>query len=182
MKYKIKNNNLKYIVKLTILIPLILFSSCAENIDKDTINNFDDYQKAKDILVQNIKEIKENVDYQLVNENLNQENQNVFFSNEFHFKNTVAQKNKELLKVLDLWTDGRISADKVFGTISLSNDSTVIFKTKYNGGIFSGISHYLIYDPQNRIGLKTDKNSEILKVEEIKKNWKYVIEKRFYVD
>ena len=166
----------------TILIVLLGLNSCGHNIDQNTIDRLDEYKTAKEVLFNNFDKIKTAVGYQY-NENTRQGNHStIISSNRYHIKNTVAKNNTELKKLLTIWDDELICNHKVFGKLSLNKDSILTFTTDYDNGTFSGIGHYIVYNPTNDNSYFEKYENEILEIKNLKNNWFYLIQKHNYVD
>lgn len=167
---------------LTILTALVLLTSCGHNVDRKTVNNLDKYKSAKDVLLRNLENIKEAVDYQYFDSVRQVHFSTITQANRYFFENTICKDNDSLKELLTLWDDGLIVNEKVFGTLFINRDSIVIFTTDYNDGFFSGIGHYVVYDPTDKNEILGKNGNEIVEKKELEKHWTYVIEKKYYFD
>ncbi|MBC7525257.1 MAG: hypothetical protein H7239_12570 [Flavobacterium sp.] len=162
---------------------ILLLSSCGHDFNENIISNFDRYKVAKTILDKNLHFIKKAVNFQEYDSIKQLSNSIIFDSNKYYFENTIlANRNDELKKVVALWNDKLILNDVASGTITLKNDGVIIFCTASDIGEFSGVGHYIVYDPKDNNGELGKKDSEILKEKVLDIHWKYIIEKRYYVD
>ena len=165
--------------RLSLIIILTLFVSCGQQFNQNTILNFDRYKKAKEILINNLDEIKKAIDF-----HDSDSPADILNANRYYFENSVLKRNNSDLKsILALWDDKLIPDDNVFGTITITKDSTLIFRTGFNDiGMFSGVSHFIVYDPKENNGGLGKENSEILKKKKLEDHWFYIIEKKYYID
>ncbi len=167
---------------LTILITLTLLTSCGQKVDQNTVDNLDKYKIAKDVLLDNFENIKEAVDYQHYDSVSQVHFSTITQANRYFFENTISKDNDSLRQLLSLWDDELIVNEKVFGTLFLNGDSVVIFTTDYEDGFFSGIGHYVVYDPTDKNEILGKSGNEILEKKELEKHWTYIIEKKYYWD
>ncbi len=166
----------------TILIALLILTSCGHKVDQDTVENLDKYKTAKEILFNNFEKIKTAVNYQYYDSTRQVHYSTIINSNRYYFENTVANNNTELKKVLTIWDDELIYNHNVFGTLSLNRDSILTFTTDYDDGTFSGVGHYIVYNPTNDNSLFEKYGNEILEITNLNNGWFYLIQRRNYVD
>ena len=165
---------------LALLILLTLFA-CSEKVDDRVIKNMDKYEAAKDYLINNINQIDESRNYTPHDSKMRNSNKTIFASNRYYFENTLIPEYPGLKGLLSLWDNKLIENDKVVHSLILKKDSVVKFTIKSNIGLFSGTEHVLVFD-RNPDKYQVLKNTELLFEKVIKVNWKYVIEKQYYVD
>ena len=167
---------------MTILTAITLLTSCGQKVDQNTVDNLDKYKIAKDVLIDNFENIKEAVDYQYYDSVRQVHFSTITQANRYFFENKISKDNDSLKQLLTLWDDGLIVNEKVFGTLLINRDSVVIFTTDYKDGFFSGIGHYLVYDPTNKNEILGKNGNEILEKKELETHWTYIIEKKHYWD
>jgi hypothetical protein len=167
---------------LTILTALVLLNSCSQKVDQETVDNLDRYKSAKDVLLRNFENIKEAVEYQYYDSVRQVHFSTITQANRYFFENTICKENDNLKGLLKLWDDGLIVNEKVFGTILINRDSIIIFTTDYDDGFFSGVGHYVVYNPTNKMEILGQNGNEILVKTELEKHWIYIVEKKYYWD
>jgi hypothetical protein len=162
---------------------ILLLSSCGQDFNNNTISNLERYKVAKTILNKNLDFIKKAVNFHEYDSIKQTSNLVIFDSNKFYFENTIlAKRNDELKKIVALWNDKLILNNVASGRITLKNDGVIIFCTELESGEFSGVGHFIVYDPKDDNGGLGKKDSEILKEKNLGNHWKYIIEKKYYID
>lgn len=158
----------------------LLISSCSQGFNQEAVKNLEEFKKAKTILIENLSEIKVAVNFQEY-DTLKQTSQRVIInSNKYYYQNTILKiKHNNLKKVLSLWNKKLIRDE---GTIKLTKDSVIYFEIDSKTGFFSGINHYIIYDPKEKKGDFGNEESEIIKEQNFGNHWSYIIVKRYYTD
>ena len=159
----------------------MLFCSCGENddINQSAISKLSQYKAATKILLNNLGQIKLAVNYKEYDSVKQLKRYTVVNSTKYYFKNTVAVNSPNLHKLLSLWEQKLIDKD---AGLSINADSAVIFTTEQNIGTFSGISHYIVYDPSGNKGGLEKQYSQILKQQKLDSLWYYFIVRKNYVD
>lgn len=166
---------------LILLGLILLLSSCGPDFNNNTISHLDRYKASKTILNKNLDYIKKAVNFLEYDSIKKTSNSTIFDSNKYFFEKTIlAKQNKELKQIVSLWNDNLISNDGVTGTITLKNDGVIIFCTEFKNGLFAGVGHYIVYDPNEDNGGLGKKDNEILKEKNLESHWKYLIIKRHY--
>jgi len=159
----------------------MLFYSCGENddINQSTIAKLSQYQKATRVLMNNFRHIKQAVNFKDYDSTRQVERYTVINCTKYYFENTVAVSNPDLLRLLSLWNQKLIDID---AALSMNKDSSVTFTTEQNIGTFSGIYHFMVYDPLGNKGGLEKQYSQILKEQKLDNHWYYFIVRKNYVD
>lgn len=172
----------KHMRQFLLSLTIILLTSCGNKIDQDKIDNLDKFIDAKNILLKNMEFIKLSVDYEEYDSIKQIHNSVIINSNQYYFENTISKENSELNKILSIWDNGLIEKDNVYGTIFLNKDSIVAFTTKFENGMFSGIGHYIVFNPTNSNQIFKKNGNEILELTKLDNNWYYLIQRKNFVD
>lgn len=167
---------------ISIWFSLIALLSCGLKVDHKTIDKLERYKTAKEKILHHFEDIKEAVNYQYYDSARHAHFSTITHSNRFYFENTICNDRENLKELLILWDDGLIHNENIFGTIQINRDSSIVFTSDYENGIFSGIGHYIVYDPTNKNGGLGKNGNKILAKKELEKHWTYIIEKKFYWD
>jgi len=164
------------------LILLIILTSCGNKFNQDIIDNLDQYKIAKEVLLNNIENIKTVVGFKEYDSINKIHYSTITNSNRYFFKNTIAINNTELKQILKYWDNEFIYNHDVYGTLTINKDRVIIFTTDYDDGLFSGVGHYIVYNPTNDNRIFDSYGNKILEIKKLNNNWFYIIQRRNYVD
>lgn len=169
--------------KLVLISSLLLTFACTnETVDKRVNENLNEYIAAKNFLVNNLNQIDESRNYTRIDSILRKTQDRIFASNKYYLENTLVLEYPSLKSLLKLWEQNLIESYTVVESLSLRSDSVICFTIKSDIGTFSGTDHLLIFDPNNHRDYYNDQETEIKFEEQIKEDWFYIIQKKYYVD
>jgi hypothetical protein len=169
-------------VGILLLAATCLLWSCAPSVDRSIVAQLGKYKEAKDMIFADLPGIKSAVGFEDHDPVSKVDRNVVFLANRYYFENTIAKGCQEITKVLQLWDAGLVVNNNSLGTIQLNKDSTLIFTSSYADGTFSGVGHYVVFDPGGGNAWLNGANSEILALEQLDESWVYLIVRRYYAD
>ncbi|MBC3539248.1 hypothetical protein ACFSC6_07815 [Rufibacter sediminis] len=164
---------------LQILLVFALTSCGKERFDEETISKLEQYQSARKILIDNLEQIKIPYGYEELVGKSPWIPSIIFRTDEDFFKNKVAPISPELNSLLKLWQNKSLAKGY---SMQINEDSTIIFTIKKYEGIFTGVHHYIVYDPKGKSEGVETQNSSIIKKKQLDSQWFYIIASQLYID
>ncbi len=162
---------MKRLLNILVVLLIIQFTSCNSKLNEKFPENIEKYEKAKELLLEHFDEINELA----LNDSVNEI---IMYANKVFFEENLPGELISLKEITALWDNELMEDSPMFGIISMHKDSTIIFTADYEFLGFSGIGHYIVYDPNEKKGNLGKHGKGILDEKQIKEKWIYIIDKK----